>query len=119
MNSKPFTFVFKGVPNEPQFEQPVEHTDSTFTLLWKCNSSINAPIINYQLEFREIPHGQWISVNVPASEAKKHHTMKKSNQITEFHQKYILKGLSKKANYQVFSSLMSKISHFTTQLIYL
>ena len=36
------------------------------TLSWRVNSSYNAPVINYQLEFQELPKGQWIVVNIPA-----------------------------------------------------
>ena len=39
---------------------------STVTLSWRVNSSYNSPVINYQLEFQELPDGQWIVVNIPA-----------------------------------------------------
>ena len=33
---------------------------TTVTLSWRVNSSYNSPVINYQLEFQELPDGQWI-----------------------------------------------------------
>ena len=59
-----FNFII-GVPYAAKFE-PYTLTETTVNLSWKVNASDNAPVINYQLEFQEIPHGQWITVNVPA-----------------------------------------------------
>ena len=60
-----FSNYFIGVPYAAKFE-PYTLTETTVNLSWKVNASYNAPVINYQLEFQEIPHGQWITVNVPA-----------------------------------------------------
>ena len=60
-----FSNYFIGVPYAAKFE-PYTLTETTVNLSWKVNASYNAPVINYQLEFQEIPHGQWITINVPA-----------------------------------------------------
>lgn len=89
-----------GVPYAPVFDQPVEFTESTFNLSWRCNSSLNAPVINYQLEFKELPHGVWINVNIPADPGQDTKAYRHAYDMAEFTQSYTLKGLSKHANYQ-------------------
>jgi hypothetical protein len=90
-----------GVPYAAKFE-PYTLTETTVNLSWKVNASYNAPVINYKLEFQEIPHGQWITVNVPAK-ANIGTKVKNGYDVVEFQQSYILKGLSKGANYKVKS----------------
>ena len=94
-------YYFIGVPYAAKFE-PYTLTETTVTLSWKVNASYNAPVINYQLEFQEIPHGQWITVNVPAK-ANIGTKVKNNYDVVEFQQSYILKGLSKGASYKVKS----------------
>ena len=96
-----FSNYFIGVPYAAKFE-PYTLTETTVNLSWKVNASYNAPVINYQLEFQEIPHGQWITVNVPAK-ANIGTKVKNNYDVVEFQQSYILKGLSKGASYKVRS----------------
>ena len=37
-----------------------------YDLWWRVNCS--TPLISYELEFREMPHGNWLSLNVPGTE---------------------------------------------------
>ena len=57
--------IFTGVPYPAKFELPTTWSDTSYTLSWGVNCSINAPIINYQLSFKELPHGPWRSINIP------------------------------------------------------
>ncbi len=43
---------FTGVPYPARFDLPTLWSESTFKLSWRVNCS--TPIINYQLEFREV-----------------------------------------------------------------
>ena len=90
------------MPYPAKFDRPVNHSQTTFYLSWRVNSSFNAPIINYHLEFKELPHGQWISVNIPANSCDRQ--VNSPFQMVEFNQSYTLKGLEKGANYQVLNS---------------
>ena len=60
------TIIITGVPDAAEFD-PYTLTDTSANLSWRVNTSFNAPVINYQLEFKEIPHGQWIIINIPAN----------------------------------------------------
>lgn len=106
-----WTLSFLGVPYPARFELPTDWSDTTFKLTWKVNCSIHAPIINYQLEFRELPHGQWVAVNVPSAEIdldtrhysnKRRKSKKKMVDIVEFQQSYTIRGLTKGSSYQAF-----------------
>ncbi len=77
-----------GVPYPARFDLPTLWSESYFKLSWRVNCS--TPIINYQarqnkflggklfraiykyillqLEFREVPHGDWVEINVPADD---------------------------------------------------
>ena len=102
-------FKITGVPYPAKFDLPTDWTDTTFKLSWKVNCSIHAPIINYQLEFRELPHGHWVVINVPSAQIS-HDTLhhkgrqkskkKANNEILEFKQSYTIKGLTKGSSYQ-------------------
>ena len=41
--------------------------DGVYDLSWRVNCS--TPLISYELEFREMPHGNWLSLNVPGTDA--------------------------------------------------
>ena len=51
-----------------------------------------------QLEFQEIPDGQWLSINVPAQLSLQTTDVKR---IVEYKQSYTLKGLNKGTKYRV------------------
>ena len=74
------------------------------------NCSIYAPIINYQLEFKEIPHGRWVVINIPAKidydslrRHGKHRNKRKreKSDVVEFKHTYTIKGLTKGSSYKV------------------
>ena len=62
------SYFFTGVPYPAKFELPTTWSDTSYTLSWGVNCSINAPIINYQLSFKELPHGPWRSINIPGND---------------------------------------------------
>ena len=100
-----------GVPYPAKFDLPTDWTDTTFKLSWRVNCSIYAPIINYQLEFQEIPHGRWVVINIPAKidfdslrRHRKHRNKRKKgsgNDVVEFKHTYTIKGLTKGSSYKV------------------
>ena len=107
-----FPFFIPGVPYPATFDLPTNWSDTTFKLSWRVNCSINAPIINYQLEFKEVPHGQWVVINIPAEidydSFQKHHyknrrrkSKKNKSDIVQFQQSYTIKGLTKGSSYKV------------------
>ena len=89
-----------GVPTRAIFDEPFNYTETTVSLSWRVHAALNAPIINYQLEFRELPRGHWIIVNIPADIISAEKGVKKHDLI-EFTQSYTIKGLAKGLNYQV------------------
>lgn len=96
-----------GVPYPAEFDVPTSWSDTTFKLSWKVNCSKSAPIINYKLEFRELPYGDWVVMNIPnnrGSGAKRGHGSKRrkggGRELIEYSQSYTLKGLSKGSQYQ-------------------
>ena len=98
-NEEKFAFViFSGVPYKAKFDELTVNVGTTVELSWRVNCSVNAPIINYQLEFQEIPDGQWLSINVPAQLKSEGTDLKRT---VEYKQSYTLKGLSKGARYKV------------------
>ena len=86
-NLFPYT-IFTGVPYPAKFELPTTWSDTSYTLSWGVNCSINAPIINYQLSFKELPHGPWRSINIPGiwfhEKKKKSSNFLKRNSIKLF-----------------------------------
>ena len=100
-NEEKFAFViFSGVPHKAKFDELTVNVGTTVELSWRVNCSVNAPIINYQLEFQEIPHGQWLSINVPAQLNPNESWNRYQNDI-EYQQSYTLKGLTHGAKYRV------------------
>ena len=93
-------FNFLGVPFKAKFDELKGNVGTTVELSWRVNCSANAPIINYQLEFQEIPNGQWLSINVPA-QLSLQSTEKELKRIVEYRQSYTLKGLNKGTKYRV------------------
>ncbi|TRY74039.1 hypothetical protein TCAL_15768, partial [Tigriopus californicus] len=92
-----------GVPYPAKFDDPTLWSDSIFKLVWRVNCS--TPIINYQLEFREIPHGDWVTLNVPGDfgtlQSKYHNRFARQEQKVEEHVgEYTLKGLSSGMTYE-------------------
>ena len=92
--------IFLGVPFKAKFDELKGNVGTTVELSWRVNCSVNAPIINYQLEFQEIPNGQWLSINVPA-QLSLQSTEKELKRIVEYRQNYTLKGLNKGTKYRV------------------
>lgn len=100
------------MPYPAKFDLPTDWSDTTFKLSWRVNCSIYAPIINYQLEFQEIPHGRWVVINIPAKidfdslrRHRKHRNKRKKggsgNDVVEFKHTYTIKGLTKGSSYKV------------------
>ena len=53
-----------GAPYPALFDAPAVTADGgVYDLSWRVNCS--TPLISYELEFREMPHGNWLSLNVP------------------------------------------------------
>ena len=52
-----------GAPYPALFDAPAVTADGVYDLSWRVNCS--TPVISYELEFRELPHGNWVSLNVP------------------------------------------------------
>ena len=114
------------MPYPAKFDLPTEWTDTTFKLSWRVNCSINAPIINYNLEFKELPHGQWFVINIPAEidfshlhEKQKQIRSRKNaagNDIVEFQQSYTIRGLTKGSSYKVHSRIRLKRQYDVVQL---
>ena len=55
--------LLSGAPYPALFDMPVVTSDGVYDLSWRVNCS--TPVISYELEFRELPHGNWVSLNVP------------------------------------------------------
>jgi hypothetical protein len=104
-----------GVPYPAEFDLPTSWSDTTFKLSWRVNCSRNAPIINYKLEFRELPYGDWVVINIPAESTiveesnnnKNHHQKRRKHgrrggSIVEYIQSYTIRGLTKGSRYQVY-----------------
>jgi len=100
-----------GVPYPAIFDLPTNWSDTTFKLSWRVNCSINAPIINYQLEFKEVPHGEWVVINIPAEidyddnnfhnqYKNRRRKSKKHSDIVQFKQSYNIRGLTKGSSYK-------------------
>ena len=112
-----------GVPYPAKFDLPTEWTDTTFKLSWRVNCSIHAPIINYQLEFKELPHGQWVVMNIPAKfdnelllQHRRHKNRRKKSKkhlsdIYEFKQSYTIKGLTKDSSYKVLQNFEKHLNY--------
>ena len=88
------------MPFKAKFDELKINVGTTVELSWRVNCSVNAPIINYQLEFQEIPDGQWLSINVPA-QLSLQTTEEDLKRIVEYKQSYTLKGLNKGTKYRV------------------
>ena len=88
------------MPNQARFDSLKSASATTLEISWRVNCSVNAPIINYRLEFQEIPHGQWLSINVPAQLSLDENWNRYKNDI-EYQQSYTLKGLTHGAKYRV------------------
>ena len=58
-----FPFFLAGAPYPALFDAPAVTADGVYDLSWRVNCS--TPLISYELEFRELPHGNWVSLNVP------------------------------------------------------
>ena len=58
-----FSLFLAGAPYPARFAPPVVTADGVYDLSWRVNCS--TPVISYELEFRELPHGNWLSLNVP------------------------------------------------------
>lgn len=107
-----------GAPYPARFAPPVVTADGVYDLSWRVNCS--TPVISYELEFRELPHGNWLSLNVPGdangdprllmgqledgggfgeggggSAASRHH-----GGVVEHRQSYRLSGLPDEVNYE-------------------
>ena len=63
--STTFPIYLAGAPYPALFDPPVVTSDGVYDLSWRVNCS--TPVISYELEFRELPHGNWVSLNVPGS----------------------------------------------------
>eukprot|EP00095_Tigriopus_kingsejongensis_P008872 snap_masked-scaffold15_size728074-processed-gene-6.5 protein:Tk08872 transcript:snap_masked-scaffold15_size728074-processed-gene-6.5-mRNA-1 annotation:"opioid-binding protein cell adhesion molecule-like" len=93
-----------GVPYPAKFDLPTLWSDSIFKLTWRVNCS--TPIINYQLEFREVPHGEWVTLNVPGdfgrSFRSRYYNRFAPSQIKveEHVGTYTLKGLTSGTSYE-------------------
>ena len=106
-----FRFIFyflPGVPYPAKFvlpDLPSTWTETTYTLSWRVNCSINAPIINYQLAFKELPHGSWVVINIPAENpeitTEWHDNRFKHRKLVEFAQTYTIRGLTQGSRYKV------------------
>jgi len=99
------TLNVTGVPYPAKFELPTTWSDTSYTLSWGVNCSINAPIINYQLSFKELPHGPWRSINIPAEmkEIKNnawYDNRYKRSKLVEFKQSYTIRGLTHGSRYK-------------------
>jgi len=140
-----------GYPYPAVFDLPEEWSDTTFKLSWKVNCSETSPIVDYQLEFRRssAASSDWIVVNIPASSStassssssvagqllvpnsaalatrghgESHLTSRHGPTIAEFHQEYLLRGLSRGQNYEARvrsrnaygASMDSEVFHFRT-----
>ena len=85
---------------------PTTSDKSSYDLSWRVNCS--TPIISYQLEFRELPHGDWVEVVVPGDVGGGHFDggpptggRRRHGGIVEHSQSYRLSGLEKGVNYEV------------------
>ena len=97
-------FLPPGVPYPAKFDLPTLWSDSTFELSWRVNCS--TPIINYLLEFRELPRGKWVSLNVPgdageSSSSRMFGSSSSSSEMEVHKQTYTLRGLKKDTSYAV------------------
>ena len=103
--------LISGVPYPAEFDIPFGWTETTYSLSWRVNST--APIINYQLQFREFPHGPWIVINIPAEIININaNPQMLSPGLTEYYnQSYTIKGLSEGSHYQVSSTIIFLINH--------
>ena len=109
------------MPYPAKFDLPTLFSDSLFKLTWRVNCS--TPIINYQLEFRELPLGDWVALNVPGdfgsdpgSRRSPYEAMrarKYGNPVEEHGGAYTLKGLASGTSYEVQIGL-SCLGNFPT-----
>ncbi len=112
---------YLGVPYPARFELPTLWSESTFKLSWRVNSTL--PIISYRLEFRKVPYGEWVTINVPSdtntqreadvrSDPATHLLKGKKGVVTGaahkeviYIQSYTLKGLRKDTSYEVLRAI--------------
>eukprot|EP00096_Caligus_rogercresseyi_P007768 TRINITY_DN2580_c0_g1_i1.p1 TRINITY_DN2580_c0_g1~~TRINITY_DN2580_c0_g1_i1.p1 ORF type:complete len:340 (+),score=92.37 TRINITY_DN2580_c0_g1_i1:76-1095(+) len=101
-----------GIPLPPSLSpQPTFNSRNSVTLDWSVNSS--TPIINYELEFRDLSpegeEGSWVLMNIPAKNKKKVYTKAQS---------YRLNGLLHGTTYQarIRSRNIYGLSNFSSVL---
>ncbi len=106
-----YELPISGAPYPAAFDSPESNSDgSAYQLTWRVNCS--TPIISYQLEFRELPHGDWVALNVPGDVVGGGHYQaenpngtgsgrKRHGGVVEHRQTYRLSGLEDGVSYEV------------------